>query len=370
MLSTLAGLSAGLGLAAAALVLPGCSGDSGEAAAPPGPPPVAVEVVRLRSEPFTEVADLLGELHAPDSVLIKPEIAGIVESVEFEEGQEVEKGAILFRLRDAEQHARLDEARARGHLAEDQYKRTRLLASRNAAAEAELERMKSQLEVARALESLREVQLARTEIRAPFDGVVGARLISQGARVEPEDALVRIEAIDPLELVFTIPEWSLPLAHMGSEFELEVAAYPGRRFPGAVSFVAPSVDTANRRILIKGRVPNTDKQLLPGMFARVEAELGSRDAILLPEEAIVNDQRGTFVWRVDAQGVAERADVELGSRTGGRVEVRTGLSAGDVVVSAGTHKVRAGNHLKTVEVSPDPATETGHSAAALPGGDA
>lgn len=329
-----------------------------------GPRPPAVEVVTLSPASFRQRAALLGELRAVESVVLKPEIAGVIEEIAFTEGDAVTRGTVLFRLRDDPQAARLHEAAAQRALAADEFERTRLLASRNAAAEIQLERDRARLAVATAREERYRAELERTRIRAPFDGRVGARLVSPGARVTPDDALVRIDAVDPMELVFTIPEAALPLARIGARFELEVAAYPGRRFPGEVSFVAPSVESANRRILIKGRVPNPDEALLPGMFATVQAELGEREAFLVPEEAIVTDPRGFFVWRIGSDDGAERVPVELGAREGARVEVRADLRAGDRIVTAGTHKVREGERVTPVAATVAPVAP----AAGGPGG--
>jgi len=320
-----------------------------------GPRPPAVEIVTLSPESFRQRAALLGELRSVESVVMKPELAGVIETIGFTEGEAVAKGAVLFQLRDDEQVARLDEAAAQRALAEDEFERTRRLASRNVAAEIQLERDRAELAVARAREERYRAEFERTRIRAPFDGRVGARMVSPGARVTPEDALVRIDAVDPMELVFTIPEAALPLARVGADFELEVASYPGRRFPGTISFVAPTVDSANRRILIKGRVPNTQHALLPGMFATVEAELGEREAFLVPEEAIVTDPQGFFVWRVGADDGAERVPVEVGGRDGARVEIKAELQPGDRIVTAGTHKVRAGEKVTPVAATEAPA---------------
>lgn len=336
-----------------------CSGEAPPAGAGSpggtGPPPPAVEVVTLSPEPFRERAELLGELRAVESVVLEPEIAGVIATIGFEEGDSVERGTVLFQLRDDQQVARLHETEAQRALAADEFERTRRLASRNAAAEIQLERDRAELAVAVAREERYRAELERTRIRAPFDGRVGARLVSPGARVTPEDPLVRIDVMDPIELVFTIPEAALPLARIGAGFELEVAAYPGRRFPGAISFVAPTVDSANRRIEIKGRVPNPERILLPGMFATVRAELGERQAFLVPEEAVVADPRGAFVWRIGPDDGAERVTVEVGARDGARVEVRADLRAGDRIVSAGTHKVREGEKVAPVAANLAPA---------------
>jgi membrane fusion protein (multidrug efflux system) len=240
------------------------------------------------------------------------------------------------------------EAEAQLALAADEFERTQRLASRNAAAEIQLERDRAELEVARARAERWRVEFERTRIRAPFDGMVGARLVSPGASVTRDTELVRIDKVDPLELAFTVPEKVLPLVRIGASFALRVAAWPERSFPGEISFVAPSVDTTSRRVLVKGRVPNPERLLLPGMFAEVSAELGERQAFLVPEEAVVTDPEGFYVWRIDSDDGAARVPVELGARMEGRVEIIAELRPGDRVVTAGTHKVRAGEKVTPV----------------------
>ncbi len=339
-----------------AVAASGCSGGdpasdagSAEGSGPPrGPRPPAVEVVTIAPEAFRPRVALLGELRAVESVVLRSEIAGVIEKIEFAEGQAVQEGTVLFRLRDDEQQARVHEADAQRALAADEFERTQRLASQNVAAEIQLTRDRSELAVAQAVAERYRAELERTRIRAPFDGVIGARLVSPGARVTPDDALVRIDSVDPMELAFTIPESVLPLATIGSEFDLAVAAYPERRFRGAVSFVAPTVDSTTRRVLIKGRVPNPERMLLPGMFATVSAELGERTGFLVPEDAVVSDPDGFFVWRIGAEDQAERVPVSVGVRQDGQVEVEAELASGDRIVTAGTHKVRAGQKVTPV----------------------
>ncbi len=347
----------------------GCgSGDAEKASQPPPPP--SVEVITLVAESFEQQADLLGELQADNSAVVKSEVPGVIESVDFEDGQTVKAADVLFRLRDREQAARLRESEAELLLAQEDYARTNTLKSQNAAAAAQLDKARANLEMARARTELRRVEFDRTRIRAPFDGRTGARLMSPGARIKVDDGLVRIDGVDPLSLVFTIPEAVLSLARIGAQFELEVASFPDRRFPGEIRFIASSVDSATRRILIKGRVPNPDGTLLPGMFARVKAKLGERNAVLVPEEALVTTSDGTFVWRIGAEDKAERVVVELGGRESGRVEILSGVAAGDRIVTAGTHKVHAGAPVKPVAATATGAAPPSPSAAAAPAGDA
>jgi membrane fusion protein (multidrug efflux system) len=310
-------------------------------------------------------------------VLLKSEIAGVVEKIGFVEGQRVEAGTVLFRLRDDQQQARVHEAEAQRALAADEFERTQRLARQNVAAGVQLARDRAELAVAQAVAERYRAELERTRIRAPFDGVVGSRLVSPGARVTPDDVLVRIDAVDPMELAFTIPEAALPLAEIGAPFELAVAAYPDHRFPGTVAFISPTVDATTRRVLVKGRVPNPERRLLPGMFATVSAELGERTAFLVPEDAVNRDPAGFFVWRIGSEDGAERVPVSVGARAADRVEIEAELVPGDRIVTAGTHKVRAGEKVTPVAaataapapaVSEPPKAGSGASGPELGGG--
>ncbi len=345
------------GAVALAAWLVACGGEV-EQAGPQGPPPPAVEVQLVAPEDFTERGDLVGNLRAVDAVEIKAEIAGVIEAIAFEEGERVEKGAVLFRLRDDEQRARLAEATARVALAEDQFGRTERLARERAAAAAQLERHRAELEMARAQLSLARVELDRTRITAPFSGHIGRRRVSPGARIEPDDVLVRLDTIDPIDMETAVPEWALPLMQVGAHLDLEVVAYPGRKFPAVITFVAPSVEEAGRRVPIKARAENSEALLRPGMFADILVDLGRRDTILLPLEAVMNDADGAFVWRVGEGEVIERATVTVGARDGARVEVREGLVEGDRVVTAGTHKVFPGATVRAIEPTQSTASET------------
>jgi membrane fusion protein (multidrug efflux system) len=313
------------------------------------PPPAAVEIVSVTRQAITDVIGLVGQLEAEESVLMKAETEGIIEAVACEEGQEVERGALLFRLRDDEQRARLEEARAQLTLAQDAFRRAKTLAAQNTVSEAEFDRASADLQAARARRDLARVELERTEIRAPFDGVLGARMVSPGDRVEPDTGLIRIDAVAGLRLAFTVPEIAVPIARVGMLVEISVAPLPGDTFAGEVYFVSPTLDARSRRLLLKARVPNKDRRLRPGLFANVQLEIARHeDTIVIPESAVAYDALGAFVWRVDDKDVATRGGVELGIRRAGQVEVVSGLQAGERVVSAGTHKVVAGGRVREV----------------------
>jgi membrane fusion protein (multidrug efflux system) len=270
----------------------------------------------------------------------------VIDEVLFQDGQDVAEGEVLFRLRDAEQVARLREAEANLALAEEVFARTRKLVTRDAASAAQKDAAAAELGVARARVDLARVALERTEIRAPFDGALGMKLVSPGDRISDETPLVQIDSIARLQLTFPTSEHGIRFARPGLPLELRVGPYPGETFAGEVFFVSPALDPNSRRVIVKAWVPNDDRRLRPGLFANVDMEVGRREnAILVPESAVVFDRQGTYVWRVGDDGAASRVPVQVGLRKAGRVELSLGLRPGDRIVTAGTHKVSEGRKL-------------------------
>lgn len=328
-------------------------------------PPVTVEVVTLRPTTFEEVAEFTGALTADESVVIRPETSGVVETIEVQEGQHVEEGQLLFTLRNVEQSARLDEARAARDLAQRSYDRVESLKGDDVLSIEELDKARAELAQADARLEIAKVMLDRTQIRAPFDGVLGPRMVSPGDRVTggsmsrrgDQTGMMQIDAIDELKLNFTLPEVAVNRIRVGIPLEISVAPMPGERFAGETYFVAPSLDPLNRRLLVKARIENGDHRLRAGLSATVYLPTGAREGVLLaPESAIVHDVAGTFVWREAADGTAERVPVRLGGRGRGMVEVESGVEPGDKIVSAGTNKVSQGSPLDAVPSESEAAT--------------
>jgi membrane fusion protein (multidrug efflux system) len=342
----------------------GCESQDSAEGGPPGPPAPVVTTVVVSPEDVHDTVELVGQLDSVYSVILKPEISGVVASIVFEEGAAVKEGDALVHLRDREQRARLREARANVALALTSYDRARSLEARNVQSTAALESAEAELEIAKARLDLASLQLDRTVVRAPFDGVAGPRMVSPGERVNPggergpgggggdASGLVRIDSLDEMELVFAIPETVMALVRTEMKVELRVAPFPGETFAGHIYFVDPRVNATSRHVLAKARIPNAEHKLRPGLFAKLDVEVAKREAALMvPEEAVVYGRDGTFVWRV-VDDRAEQVPVELGIRQPGRVELRSGVQAGDRVVSAGTHKVRPGGVVRDVASHP------------------
>ncbi|MFV1978398.1 MAG: efflux RND transporter periplasmic adaptor subunit [Myxococcota bacterium] len=338
-------------LALFALMAAGCHSDALESSE--GPPPSVVETALVESRLFSERVEVVGQLAAAESVVIRPEVSGIVESIEFQEGQQVSEGDVLFVLRSEEQRAALREAEANRVLAADVFARTEKLSKVRVSAASELTRARAGVAAAEAVVDLARVNLNRTRVRAPFDGALGARTVSPGDWVDSDVALVQIDAVDRLQLQFSLPENAIALAETGLEVTARVAAYPDEGFSGVVYFISPALDQDSRRLALKAWVPNDEGRLRPGMFSRVELEVERiEQAVVIPESSIANDATGSYVWRVTSESLAERASVKLGTRRDGQVVILSGLATGDTIVTSGTHKVFEGGGVRSPNAVP------------------
>ena len=332
------------------LLAGGCDRDEAGAHTRPARRPETVEVMTLVPRVLVDIVSLTGQLEAENAVVVKPETDGIVASIDFVEGQPVSRGEVLLTLRDGMQRARVAEARAELRLGEQVFERESKLQRRDASSTARIEEARAKLATARARLDIAQLELSRTRILAPFDGTSGARMVAIGERVEDDADLVAIAAIDRLQLIFTVTETAVALAHQGAEIAVRVAAYPGEHFPGRVFFISPTIDPATRRLVLKAWIDNSDHRLKPGMFANVDVQLAKRHgALVVPEAAMVYDRNGTYVWRLLDGDVVQKVPVEVGLRQSGEVEIVSGLEPGDRIISAGTHKVMAGERVLIAE---------------------
>lgn len=320
------------------VLLTGLSGFAQAQTPGESPPALPVEAEKVRVEPWEQSASAIASLKANESVIVRPEVAGRIKSIEFQEGQAVSKGAVLFRLDAGEYEAQLQQSRTAVRLAETVFNRARDLRGRNLASVQEFDEAQARLDDARAQVALDQAVLDKMTLVAPFDGVVGVRQVSVGAYVKEGDDLVTLDAINPLKADVRVPEPFISLIRNRQRFSLMVDAYPGEVFDGEVFAIDPSVDTASRTILLRGRVPNDRGLLRPGMFAKVSVVLRQfENGITVPERALVPMRDKQFVYRV-VDGKAQRAEITVGDRKGGKILVTKGLSPEDMVITAGQGK--------------------------------
>ncbi|WP_303786094.1 efflux RND transporter periplasmic adaptor subunit [Azovibrio restrictus] len=309
--------------------------------------PVSVEVVEVLPVPLVDEVAAVGSLKSNESVVLRPELAGRIAAIHFRDGDVMRRGSLLFSLDSGIQAAELQQAQASLALARATQQRNEDLFQKKFISQQSLDNSQAALKVQEAAVALAEARLARTRIRAPFDGMVGIRSVSLGDYVKEGQALVNIEDIATLKVDFRLPEAYLARLQPGLNLEVTADALPGETFQARLAAVDPLVDAGGRSISCRALLPNPEARLRPGMFVRVRLVFGERaDALMIPEQAVVTGGQ-TRVFRVE-EGKARAVPVRLGARREGRVEVLEGLRPGDRIISAGQQKVRDGQAVQPV----------------------
>lgn len=310
--------------------------------------PVSVAVEEARRGRVSERVEAVGTTRAREAVEVVAQVSGRVVAINFEEGQAVEEGQVLLELERAREEAELREAEALRAEAARQLQRARQLLQGQNVAQARVDELRAALEAAEARMAVLQANLADKEIRAPFDGVVGLREISRGAFVQPQQRVTTLDDISSLRLDFAVPERFIGLLSSGLPVEAHSAAYADRVFDGEVALIDSRVDTATRSVRVQAELGNAERLLRPGMFLGVALTIAEREAVLVPEAAVVTEGESSFVF-VIAEELAQRRAVSLGQRRGGEVEILEGVAAGEQVVTLGLQRVRDGGQVRIVE---------------------
>jgi membrane fusion protein (multidrug efflux system) len=323
-----------------------------------------VEIVAARTDTVVDAILATGQIEALQSIQLRPDVEGRIVQILAREGSEVGHGAPLFKVDDAELKAQVARAQADRDLARQSLARTRDLLAQRASSQSELERAEATWRSSEAQLALLQVRLDRTLVRAPFAGVLGQRSVSLGDYVTTDTKLVSLATVSPQRAAFQVPERYADLLRVGQRVTFRVAALPGREFIGTVDFVDPTVQLPGRTIMVKAQVPNPKRELQPGMF--IEARLATAvrpRAVVIPEDAVIPLQGSTYVW-VAAGARATRRQVELGVRTPGFVEVRSGVDPGESVVVGGQERLAEGAPVAPTLIQRTPTRAVEESASA------
>jgi len=316
--------------------------DQGGAAAAAGPPAMPVEVAVARTDTVVDAILATGQIEAMQSIELRPDIEGRIAEILVREGAFVARGTPLFKVDDAELKAQVARAEADHDLARQSLARTKDLLAQKASSQSELEHTEATARSSEAQLGLLTVRLERTVVRAPFAGVVGQRFVSLGDYVTTDTRLLSLQTVSPQRAVFQVPERYAEQLKVRQQVTFRVAALPGKEFTGRVDFVDPVVQLPGRTITVKAIVSNPRREPQSGMFIEVRLATAVRPgAVVIPEDAVIPLQGSTFVWVVD-QGKATRRQVDLGVRTPGFVEARTGVESAEQVVVGGQERLAEG----------------------------
>lgn len=313
---------------------------------------IAVEVATAVTARISTDVRAIGSLQSDETVQLAPEIAGRVATIDFEEGTRVKAGDVLVRLDDALLRAEVADTEARLNLARANNERARQLSRTGNVTDRSRDEAVTNFETATAALALAKTRLDKHLLRAPFDGIVGVRTVSVGAFVAVGTPVVNIEKIDGLKVDFKVPEIYLTSITVGQVIDVTVDAIPGQTFKGEIYAINPQVDVNGRALQVRARIENKNLILRPGLFARILIKGAvERDVVLVPESAILPRSGDNFVFRVE-DGLAKEIRVKLGERSNAKVAITDGIRAGDVIVTAGQHKLRDGAAVDVVETHP------------------
>ncbi len=313
-------------------------------------PTVATAKVSIQEWQPTQTA--VGSARASKGADLAAEIAGVVDQIEFESGQDVAAGTVLLKLRPNDDNAKLAQLQANADLANITLQRDQKQLAAHGVAQATVDSDAANLKVARAAVAAQQAIMAEKVVRAPFAGRLGVRLVDLGQFVAAGTAIVTLQQLDPMYVDFYLPQQALGQIEVGQKTEVTADAYPGQTFQGVVSSLNAKVDASSRMLQVRASLPNPGGKILPGMYLSVSIASGEpRSLVTVPSAAVAFNPYGSLVYVVhdqkDADGkeqhVVKQQFVTTGAARGDQVSILKGISGNDVVVTAGQLKLHNGS---------------------------
>lgn len=313
---------------------------------------VAVEVEKVRVSSLTRRVTAVGTLMAQQSVKIRPEVHGLISKVHVRGGEFVKEGDVLFEVDDRTFQAELKQAEAKLSLAQVEFNRADKLASSNFASAKTRDKTVAELKIAEADLLSAKTRLERTVIYAPFDGIVGLHTLSIGAPINEQTDILTIVDIDPIKVDFKIPGNYLRYISVGQKIKVDVDGFDDKKNVGIIEAIDSTVDDTGHSIGVRALMSNKKGLYKPGLFARVDVVVGSKDrALVVPRNSIELKGDDEYVYKV-IDGKAYQVPVTTGLEEGENVEIIRGLNEDDLVVSIGQSKIGDGVPVKFETESP------------------
>jgi membrane fusion protein, multidrug efflux system len=292
----------------------------------------------------------VGSVRAVHGVYITTEIAGLVRSINFRNGDDAHAGETLVQLNADSDVATLRSLEASADLAQTVYNRDKVQLDAQAISQAQLDADAADLRNKRAQAASQAATVAKKSLRAPFDGRLGITTVNPGQYLNTGDKVVSLESLDPVYVDFRLPQQQLPQVKEGVPVEVQIDAFPQQSFTGKVTALDPAIDTGSRNFQAEATIANPDHKLMPGMFAKVAVDSGDQQRYLtLPQTAITYNPYGSTVFLVqkgkDGKPIAQQTFVTTGATRGDQVAILKGVKEGDEVVTTGQLKLKNGTSL-------------------------
>ena len=320
----------------------------------PKPAPFTVSTTSAREQPWQPALSAVGTLRAANGADLAMDAAGLVTAVDLKSGQDVKQGQLLLQLRDDDAVAQLQQLQAAAQLSQLTFERARKQLAVQAISQADYDSAAADLKAKQAAVAQQQVVVSKKQLRAPFAGRAGIITISPGDYVSAGTSVVTLQQLDPLLVDFYVPQSELGRLQVGQPVKLTLDAYASRQINGKLNAISPKVDANTRNVQVEASMPNHDKALSPGMFAKLDVDVGSeQQQLTLPQAAIVYNPYGDTVYVVqpskgkDDQGHAlpptvQQTFVTIGDTRGDQVAILKGIEAGTEVVTSGQVKLKNG----------------------------
>jgi membrane fusion protein, multidrug efflux system len=317
-----------------------------------GNQPQTVSTTKAALSDWQPQLEAVGSLRAMSGADLSLEVAGVVDLIDFQSGEDVEKGKLLLRLRDQDEVAKLRSLEAVADLSQINYDRDVKQLAAKAVAQAIVDNDAANLRNNRAQVAQQQAIVDKKTLRAPFSGHLGVRQVDLGQYLAAGTVIVTLQALDPIYVDFLLPQQSLDKIKVGLPANVKVDTYPDRIFSGKITAINPKVEASSRNVQVRATLANPEHKLLPGMFATVDIDVGSvQRLVTLPQTAISYNPYGNLVYVVDDKGkgpdgkpmlVARQTFVTTGATRGDQVSVLKGVKEGDTIVTGGQMKLRNG----------------------------
>ena len=334
------------------LLLLACDGKKEQMATgrPRASGPMAVDAFVVRQSTISEDIEVPGTLRPFEETAIRAEVGGRVVQMNIREGSLVQKGTLLVKLFDEDLKAQLRKLRVQLQIREKTAERNRELLEINGISQQEYDLSTLEVENLRADIESTEIAISKTEIRAPYRGVVGLRNISLGSYISPSDIVTTIRQVDQLKLEFSVPEKYAK--DIGKGYAVRFRVDGGMQdHTASVIATENSVDQATRTLQVRAVVSGKNPELVPGLFAKVNLQLGKNDsALLVPTEAVIPNIRNKQVVLLKGQN-ARFTVVETGLRDSAYIEILHGVNVGDTVITTGLMAIRPETKVRITNVT-------------------
>ncbi len=322
-------------------------------------PPETVSTFTIEKQSWTKSLHAIGTIDPIQGVLLQSEIDGVVNIINFDNGQEVKKGDMLIQLDISVEKAELKAAKALAHLAKLELERAKRLQKSGSIPESELDRAFAEAARRNAEVENIEARIDRKTLYAPFNGIVGIRKINLGQYIASGTAIVSLQENESVYVNFSLPQNEISNVNNGYIIKLTCDAYPQQNFEGELTAISPEIDPKTRSFSLQGTFINSEALLKPGLFVRLEIFLpGLDEVIVIPSTAIIYAPYGNSVYKIEESEngtIARQHFITTGRQKGDFISITKGAKLGDIVVSAGAFKLRNGISVRVNnDLAPEP----------------